>query len=109
TTCPTAIALKKISAPPTTNARWRSPRRQAVTVASTKKVTSSTRLSWATKIHGLVTPTGTETLSPPHHESCFRLVVCSYLELGLKPKLRSRAGRRVPQTLHASHNRPARR
>src|SRR5216117_3774167 len=44
TTCPMAIALKMMRAPPTTNARCRSPGRQVVIVASTKKMTSKSRL-----------------------------------------------------------------
>src|SRR6266550_2757427 len=80
TTSPTAIALKKIRAPPTTKARSRSPRRQAVIVASTKKMTNKSRLSWATKIqdqrqcpHAADTPCepgspGTEIEPHEHHQ-----------------------------------------
>ena len=43
--CATTIAPKKVVVPPTINARCRSPRRQTVIVASTKKARSSSKVA----------------------------------------------------------------
>ena len=73
--CPSANVMKKIALPPTMRARRCSPRRQTLIVASTKKMSRSNTLSWPIKVQGFGTPTGAETISPPHHESCRRLVI----------------------------------
>jgi hypothetical protein len=43
--CTATIAPKKVVVPPTINARSRSPRRQTVIVASTKKARSSSKVA----------------------------------------------------------------
>src|SRR6266516_4453568 len=105
---PSANATKKIALPPTTSARRRSPRRQTVIVASTKKIRTNTTLSWPTKVQGFGTPTATEIDSPPHHERYRRLVISRKLRFGVKRKLRNSASVRRPETLQANHSRPAR-
>src|SRR5437016_7180780 len=107
--CPSDNVMKQIVLPPTTSARLRSPRRQTVIVASTKKTRSNSTLSWPIKVQGFGTPTGAETVSPPHHERCRRLVISRKLRFGVKRKLRMSTTVRRPQILHASHGRPARR
>ena len=66
-TCHARIA-PKIMLPPRTKARRRSPRRQTVIVASTKKIRSNSRLTELRRPHGFATPNGTEIISPPHRE-----------------------------------------
>src|SRR6266576_5478105 len=99
TDCPSANVMKEIALPHTITARRRSPRRQTVIVASTKKMRSNSTLSCPTKVQGLGTPTGAETVSPPHHERCRRLVICRKLRFGVNTKLRTSARVRKPQTL----------
>src|SRR6266404_2529305 len=109
TDCPSANMMKEIVLPPTTSARRRSPRRQTVIVASTKKTRSKSTLSRPIKVQGFGTPTGAETVSPPHHERRRRLVISRKLRFGVKRKLRNSANVRRPETLQANHSRPARR
>src|SRR5438045_9729556 len=107
--CPNANVMKKIALPPRMSARRWSPRRQTVIVASTKKIRSNSKLSWPTKDHGFGTPTGAETVSPPHHERSRRLVISRKLRFGVKRKLRTSASVRSPQILHDSHTHTRRR
>src|SRR5437016_11806809 len=58
--CPSAKVINAIELPPTMRARRRSPRRQTVIVASTKKTRSNSTLSWPIKVQGFGTPTGAE-------------------------------------------------
>ncbi|KAF5406479.1 MAG: hypothetical protein Udaeo2_34510 [Candidatus Udaeobacter sp.] len=104
-TCHARIA-PKIMLPPTTKARRRLPRRQTVIVASTKKISSNTRLTELSSPHGFATPIGTEMVSPPH-ENWWSLAICRKLRFGVKTKLRINTTVRRPQMLHASHTRPA--
>src|SRR6059058_880304 len=101
--CPSAKVINAIELPPRMRARRSSPRRQTVIVASTKKTRSNSTLSWPTKVQGFGTPTGAETVSPPHHERCRRLVISRKLRFGVKRKLRMSTTVRRPQILHASH------
>ena len=63
-TCHARIA-PKIMLPPTNKARRRSPRRQTVIVASTKKISSKNKLTELREPHGFAMPNGTEIVSPP--------------------------------------------
>ena len=63
-TCHARIA-PKIMLPPTNKARRRSPRRQTVIVASTKKISSKNKLTELSRPHGFAMPNGTEMISPP--------------------------------------------
>src|SRR2546425_1023031 len=86
---PSASVTNEIALPPTIRACLRSPRRQTVIAASTKKMRSNNTLSIPTKVHGFGTPTGAETVSPPHQERCRRLVIFRKLRFGLKRKLKT--------------------
>src|SRR5437667_8336485 len=105
---PSASVTKEIALPPTIRARLRSPRRQTVIAASTKKMRSNNTLSIPTKVHGFGTPTGAETVSPPHQERCRRLVISRKLRFGLKGKLRTTATLPRHKTVKTSHLRPPR-
>src|SRR5437773_9276697 len=86
--CPSAKVINAIELPPTMRARRRSPRRQTVIVASTKKTRSNSTLSWPIKVHGFGTRTGAETVSLPHNGRGGRLVFSGRLGLVVRGKWR---------------------